>query len=347
MRILKIVGFILLGLVVLLGAVFTALLVTAPGPSVVEGWELGPPLPSERGELASAVAHAEPCPTPPCPEAERLFVVGGLAGLVRVADEVAVFDPVRQAWALTDPLPAPRHHLGAAGLGEAVYVSGGAEGIGQPWEPEDNFWRLPVGANAWEILEPMPEPRWGHRLVAHEGRLYVVGGEGPSSRVLIYTPGEGWETGAAMPEPRDHLSAVSEEGRIWAMGGRTSENGRSLARVDIYDPEADRWEPGPTLPQATSGAAEGALGGTIYLSGGEEMRFLGGGVIDRHWRLDATAPGSEWVPALRPPLAIHGADGAVFQGTFVIVGGASRHGLLSVTSWTNSFQRLEPEVIPR
>jgi hypothetical protein len=29
----------------------------------------------------------------------------------------------------------------------------------------------------------MIEPRWGHRMVAHEGRLYVVGGRGESARV--------------------------------------------------------------------------------------------------------------------------------------------------------------------
>jgi hypothetical protein len=68
------------------------------------------------------------------------------------------------------------------------------------------------------ILPPMIESRWGHRMVAYDGRLFVVGGRAPSGRVLIYTPGKDWTLGAAMPRVRDHLSVVEVGGKLWAIG---------------------------------------------------------------------------------------------------------------------------------
>jgi hypothetical protein len=335
LRLLRIVGTLLLVAIAAACGAVAWLYLAPPQPRAAEGWALDPPLPFARGELATAVAWAEPCPAPPCPQAERLVVVGGLAGSVRVEVAVSIYDPNTRQWSAGPPLPEPRHHLAAAGLGTAVYVSGGAAAL-SGWEPTDDLWRLELGAAEWQRLEPMPEPRFGHRMVAHDGRLYVVGGHGPSSRVLIYTPGEGWRSGAAMPVQRDHLSLVVAGGRLWAIGGRAPQ---SLDRVDIYDPAADAWQPGPPLPAPTSGAAEGNGAGVIFVFGGEEPRLLGG-IVDRHWMLDTKAPSPAWQPAPPPPLAVHGADGAAFRGSVVIAGGASRHGLLSPTAWSDAVQRL-------
>jgi hypothetical protein len=338
----KVIGAALLAIPVLAGIVVLLLLVTAPGARDAEGWTLGPPLPAARGELATAVVQPRACAEPPCPDAELLYVVGGLAGLGSPQDDVAVYDPIARGWREGPPLPEARHHLGATGLGGALYVSGGTDGMLQPWAPRPDFWRLEPGGE-WEILTPMPEGRWGHRMVSHDGRLFVVGGQGPTARVLIYDPDDGWTTGAPMPAPRDHLSVVVLDDRIWAIGGRAPE---SLSRVDIYDPAGDRWEAGPEMPAPTSGAAEGVVNGRVLIYGGEEPTLWGGKVFDRHWMLDSDGAPERWRPAPPPPLPVHGADGTVFQGTLVIAGGASRHGALSVTAWTDAVQRLNGIPLP-
>jgi N-acetylneuraminic acid mutarotase len=339
-------------LVILLIAILVAasgvawLFTVQPEPRAAVAWSLGPPLPAARGELATATGYADPCLAPPCADAERLFVLGGLSGLFEPQRSVTVYDPNRRTWAVGPSLPAPRHHFAAAALGDALYVSGGTDVAGahlghQYWPPLNNFWRLTPGADRWEALPPMLEPRWGHRMVAHDGRLYVVGGRGPSGLTLIYTPGKGWKTGAKLPRFRDHLSVVVAAGKLWAIGGRDP---NSITRVDLYDPVADDWQPGPDLPHATSGAAEAVHDGVIFIFGGEETDFFRGEVNDRHWKLDTRSEAPRWEPAPKPPLAVHGTVGAVIQDRIAIAGGASRHGAYSVAGWTNLLQLIKPAV---
>ena len=112
----------------------------------------------------------------------------------------------------------------------------------------------------------------------------------------------------------------------------------SLARVDIYDPSADHWQPGPDLPNPTSGAAEAVVNDVIYIFGGEEPNFFDGSVNDRHWKLDTRAQNLRWEAVPAPPLAVHGSNAAVLQGMIAIAGGASRHGPYSVAGWTSLLQ---------
>src|ERR1700680_4305539 len=206
-QILAVIALIVVVAVVLVGGTVGWLYATSPKPRAVQAWLLGPLLPTARGELAMAVAYGQPCAAPPCPAAERLYVMGGLSGFYRPRPSVSVYDPNLKLWSAGPSLPAPRHHFAAAGLGQALYVSGGTMVAGlhlvhQYWHPMNNFWRLITASDRWETVGHMIEPRWGHRMVAHDGRLFVVGGRGPSGRVLIYTPDKGWSTGAAMPRPR-------------------------------------------------------------------------------------------------------------------------------------------------
>jgi len=320
------------------------LLTHQPQPRIAERWSLGPPLPAPRGELATGVGYAQPCRAPPCPEGERLFVLGGLSGFFIPESRVEVFDPTRNAWSVGPQLPAPRHHFAAARLGDELYVSGGTDVSGadlghQYWPAHNNFWLLSAGADKWQTLSPMIEPRWGHRMVAHDGRLFVIGGRGRSGRVLIYTPGKDWSLGAEMPRVRDHLSVVEAGGKLWAIGGRDP---NSITRVDIYDPVIDTWVSGPELPHPTSGAAEVAVDGTIYVFGGEDPDFVTGEITDRHWRLDTRSDPQRWEPVPRPVLAVHGSNAVALGDSIAIAGGATRHGAFSAAAWTNALQLYKP-----
>jgi N-acetylneuraminic acid mutarotase len=328
-RLVRLAIVIALGVLVALG-VYYAFVLGGPGPSPrsARDWDLLATLPSARGETAAAAVDG------------RLYVAGGLTGLTfAVSDEVDAYDPATDSWTVLAPLPEPRNHAAAAGLNGLLYVSGGG---GPPDNaPADEIWAMDPARNRWTELAPMPEGRFSHRMVAVDSLLYVVGGQGETGRVLIYDPaGDAWSTGAEMPVPRNHLAAVEVDGRIWAIGGRTA--ARIEDRVDIYDPATDAWSSGPPLPAATSAASEGVVGNVIVVSGGEAPGE-NGGIVDDHWQLD-TVGGAEaqWMPLAPPPVAMHGAQGAVLDGRFMIAGGASRHGQFSRFAWSGLLQAYTP-----
>ena len=193
----------------------------------------------------------------------------------------------------------------------------------------------------------MPAPRSAHRVVALDGRLYVVGGvggpaDGPgaSGRVLIYdVASASWSEGAPLPLNRDHLGAVVVGTEIWAIGGRAG--GQNLARVDIYNPATDKWREGSALPEPTSGAADGILDGVLLISAGEDPGR--GLIVDRHWRLDTRlGAGAAWGALAPPPLAVHGVPGIVADGRFLIIAGSTRPGGQSNTAWTGATQAYSP-----
>lgn len=308
-----------------------ALTLTNPSPRPTAAWEAASPLPGPRGEGAGAVVDTQDGP--------RLAVVGGLRGLGRTSDEVAFYDPASDAWSSGTPLPRPRHHLAVAALGETLYVSGGSPSARELEAPTPQLWALPEPGGDWQLLEPLSQPRWGHRLVAVDERLFAVGGQ-PGPQVQIYAPGEGWSLGAPIPEVRDHLGVVAHEGEIWVLGGRDADRALT-ARVDVYDPERDAWRSGPPLPDPVSAAAVGVVDGRIHVVGGEDPATLTGGVLDAHWFLEPGEGG--WEEGPPPRLAVHGASAGVIDDRLHIVGGAARQGALSVLSWTGEVQVLDPD----
>jgi len=80
-------------------------------------WTLGAPIPTARGGVASAVLDG------------KLYVFGGegnRADPSGVFPQVEAYDFANDSWTELDPMPIPRHGLGAAALDGVIYLPGGA-----------------------------------------------------------------------------------------------------------------------------------------------------------------------------------------------------------------------------
>jgi len=227
------ISLVLTILVVLLAAFIGYLAITTEKPRSTQGWDRLKDLPHPRGEFAAAFVGT------PCAKREgcltrgdqKIYVAGGLGGLGKAVRTVDVYDITEDTWTSAPQVPEARHHVGAAGIGDVVYVSGGSKSATN-WVPEKNFWALRPGATSWEKLPDLPEGRMAHQMVALGGKLYVIGGRGATSNVLIFDPTTSiWSTGAQMPAKRDHLAAAVQETKIFAIGGRDTGLTR---RVDVY-----------------------------------------------------------------------------------------------------------------
>lgn len=334
-RILKRLGVALLVCALVFAGLLGYLVATNPKPHASKGWDRLGDLPNPRGEGAAAVgARVDDCGvSPDCPTPVRFFVIGGLSGAGRTVATVNAYDPEATMWRRAPSLPEPRHHPAAAGGGGVVYVTGGGKSAIN-WKPERQTWSLAPDGTAWTSLPDMPEGRLGHQMILTNRTLYVFGGRGATSAVLIFDIQAGtWRAGAAMPQQRDHVAAVLAGGKIYAIGGRQK---HIESRVDIYDIATDSWSDGPRLPVPMSGMAAGLLTDGIHVVGGEDPATIGGDVLNRHYRLNPTT--NAWEEASLPILATHGSAAAVLDDRLVIAGGARRQGALSPLAWTGVMQ---------
>ena len=165
-----------------------------------------------------------------------IYAISGANDLT--VDTVEVYDVATDQWAAGPPIPTRRGWLGADRIGEKIYVAGGktyrppeerpAYGNDYHFTSRDCLEVLDLASQTWSVRTPMP------------------GG------------------------PRAGLGVAACRGKLWAVGGNTMlfEDQRIVARVEVYDPESDAWEPGPALPRATQGPTVASHAGLIYLTGG-------------------------------------------------------------------------------
>jgi N-acetylneuraminic acid mutarotase len=138
----------------------------------------------------------------------------------------------------------------------------------------------------------MPTSRGGGVAAVVGGKIYVIGGAGPTpdasapairprqpqrslSTVEEYDPATNkWRARAPMPTPCNHMGGEAVNGKIYIIGGRLSGAfiigfPGNINLVQAYDPAADSWVTKTPMPTARSGLNTTNLNGIIYVAGGE------------------------------------------------------------------------------
>jgi N-acetylneuraminic acid mutarotase len=188
-------------------------------------WSEGAPMPTPRGAAGFAVLDG------------RIHVIGGNVaspeeahdhegGRVTADRSVNVheaYDPVTDTWTRLAPMPTPRNHLGAATLNRRIHaVVGRADGnftmtTHEIYNPE---------TDSWTSGPPVPTGRSGVAVVAHQGHLYVFGGETFGDNPRTFRDAERfdpeanrWETLPAMPTARHGLGAAPYGAWIYVISG--------------------------------------------------------------------------------------------------------------------------------
>lgn len=172
-----------------------------------------------------------------------------------------------------------------------------------------------------------------------------------SSSLANAQGGDIWETRAPMPTPRRLLAAAAEAGKVYTFGGCGSPcfqppfhvSAFEETRVEVYDPERDRWEVRSPMPTILFGAAAAAPGdGRIYTFGG----FVSPDVVQEY------DPGSDsWRLRSSMPTPRHGLATVALGGNIYVLGGSDgRRALGTLEVYdpaTDSWSRGAPMPTPR
>ncbi len=176
-------------------------------------------------------------------------------------------------------------------LGDRLYVYGGHTGKMHKYSRETvstHFRRLNLRDRAtWEEL-PSGPPLQGVTLMAHDDRLYRIGGMAPHNApgqpqdlvsvadVARFDPeSKTWTPLPSLPAPRSTHDSVVVGDKIYVIGG-WSMNGGDSANSDFVDSAlvfdlaraGAGWEKLPDPPFSRRALAVGALGGKVYAIGG-------------------------------------------------------------------------------
>jgi len=206
----------------------------------------------------------------------RLYVVGFHAGggSLRVGDGRAfAYDPEIDDWLplASMPVDTGRGASCVASLGEEIYVFGGSNDATLALASVYD-----TGADSWDELPNLPEPR-DHCLAAAIGDLiYIVGGrdggiadiEGES---WVFDPTTGlYEEIEPLPTLRAGVAGGVLGGHIIVAGGEGNADDPVgiFHEVESYDPLTGLWTEHADLSTPRHGFAGAVLGDQLYLLGG-------------------------------------------------------------------------------
>ena len=141
-----------------------------------------------RWELISPVEGSEPPPARTnhiaITHTDKLYIFGGTNG-VDWFNDIWRFDPLTRVWTMlkcSGFVPQPREGHSASLVGDVIYIFGGRDVDGNDLGDLSAF---KISTSRWftfQNMGPGPSPRSGHALCTVGKRIYVVGGEGASSR---------------------------------------------------------------------------------------------------------------------------------------------------------------------
>jgi len=260
----------------------------AQGAGAPQGrWVTLAPIPEPTPELAGAALNG------------KLYAIQGQRPGFVPAGLVYEYDPAGNAWTKKKPMPRALHHGAVVAFNNRIYIFGGfvLPQAGPPgWVAVNDVWEYDPAADAWRARAPMPTARGAAGAALANGRIYVAGGAGalPNSRDQAIRPGSPqrslalvdeydpvanrWRPRMPMPIARNHLAVESVGGKVYAIGGRLG--GAFIiampGNVDLtleYDPATDVWLTKAAMPTARSGLNSAALGGRIYVAGGELQTY--------------------------------------------------------------------------
>jgi N-acetylneuraminic acid mutarotase len=216
------------------------------------------------------------------PSNGRIYLVGGENNNGNTDLPIKEYDPIGNRWARRASLSIGVSNVGAAVIGDAIYVPGGYSGPSgraqtalQVYYPLEN--RVNVVAS-----DPLPQPRLGSGVTEHNGKLYVIGGSDDTlvgtNTVYQYDPsrpaGSRWQQMAPMPTRRLYLAAATVDSLIYAVGGLSGQL-TDLATLEVFDPASNTWAtrrpmrvPRAGLAAVGVSSGEPGCGGYLYAIGG-------------------------------------------------------------------------------
>lgn len=246
-----------------------------------------------------------------------ILLIAGWEAQTTRADHVASWEPLAS-------MNLTRQEVGAARIGDKVYVVGGLDG-GFLFRATDTVEVYDIGNDEWSFVSPLPQARHHYAVAAHGGLLFVIGGN-PSgsfqarSEVFVYDPQQDlWSDGAPLPSARSGCWGVTLHDRIYVFGGE-NDAGDVQPSTLIFDPVADAWSIGADMPTSRGHLTASVAGDLIFVIGGRDGNSQNTGEsLNVNEVYDPVA--DQWQTLAPMPTARSAPAQVTFDGKIYVAGG--------------------------
>jgi DNA-binding CsgD family transcriptional regulator len=222
----------------------------------------------------------------------KLYAIGGETS-GGTTGAVEQYDPSTDQWT---PLPASKptrvHNVGAAFIGEWIFVPGGLTSDGVPTAVVEAY---NPAEEEWQQVSQLPRPVSSYALAVHDNKLYLFGGKdsrGYINTTYIYDPQEDrWREGKEMPTRRAYSAAATLGPLIFVLGGYDGQ--REYSTCEVYDPENNTWGTCEPLTVGRGGLGIAGVANQLFV--------VGGGWHEYFWFSEKHNPTTgEWWPFETP-----------------------------------------------
>jgi hypothetical protein len=182
-----------------------------------------------------------------------------------------------ESWAALEPSPLARTEVGAARVGDRIFVVGGFVSTGGT---TGRMVRYDISGDRWSEAAPLPIAVNHPGITALGGYVYVLGGnlggDEKSRRLYRYDPrGDRWTRLADAPTARAALALGGIGHRLYAAGGYSAADD-TLQRLEIFNLRTDRWKVGPKMPTGRNHVGAAIFQRGLVVTGGRPGPVHGG-----------------------------------------------------------------------
>jgi N-acetylneuraminic acid mutarotase len=192
----------------------------------------------------------------------KIYCLGGLLENGTLTNVNEAYNPATDTWETKAPMPTPRSYVKANVADGEVYLIGGDTNgtLNEVYDPATDFWTTKKSA---------PTSTYAYASAVVDDKVYVIGG----SLNQIYDVGnDSWSLGAPQPSRTAYGAAVATLGvnapkRIYVLGQDFSFSEPPYVN-QVYDPAANAWSVGASLPTERRGFGVAVVSDAIYVIGG-------------------------------------------------------------------------------
>lgn len=199
----------------------------------------------------------------------QLFACGGY-DRAECLKSTELYDCKTNKWSLAADMCFPRGRFSTENVNGVIYAVGGSNGHVEqkPVECYDSE------NSKWFTVSQVETAKVSQALVCANGKLFCIGGCVGQRSVPdchVFDPEKkSWSDIAPLTKGRYQIAACFHDGFIYAIGGTGTDGWVCSSVTEMYDIEADKWLPGPSLNVGRRGAGCDILNGKIYVVGGSD-----------------------------------------------------------------------------